>query len=167
MLLTEGIIWIHLMSLCWIIVWYRSKRSRLSSTWYASLTTVGLPLLMSWLTSWKMLLQLMDLSREPLFTITATANRICSRTYFCRLQWSRKRFTQFSYTTIQLHNTLLPDKLNIGYTRDGFQKLSRGIIVCCHTFMFIHTLTLVSVRRRWGGMFWGTRCCSSPEGSIL
>lgn len=50
------------------------------------LTTVGFPLLMSCPTSWKRLLQLMDLSSEPLFTMTATANRICSRTYFCRLQ---------------------------------------------------------------------------------
>lgn len=52
----------------------------------STLTTVGLPLLISWLTSWKMLLQSMDLSSEPRFTITATANRICSRTYFWRLQ---------------------------------------------------------------------------------
>lgn len=52
----------------------------------AALTTVGLPLLMSWLTSWKMLLQSMDLSSEPRFTITATASRICSRTYFWRLR---------------------------------------------------------------------------------
>lgn len=53
---------------------------------YTSLTTVGLPLLISWPTSWKMLLQLIDLSKEPRFTMTATANKICSRTYFCRLQ---------------------------------------------------------------------------------
>lgn len=53
---------------------------------YVFLTTVGFPLLMSCPTSWKMLLQLMLLSREPLFTMTATASRICSRTYFCRLQ---------------------------------------------------------------------------------
>lgn len=49
------------------------------------LTTVGFPLLRSCPTSWKMLLQLMDLSKEPRFTMTATASRICSRTYFCRL----------------------------------------------------------------------------------
>lgn len=47
-----------------------------------TLTTVGLPLLISWLTSWKILLQSIDLSKDPLFTMTATANRICSRTYF-------------------------------------------------------------------------------------
>lgn len=52
---------------------------------YDFLTTVGFPLLRSCPTSRKMLLQLMDLSREPRFTMTATANRICSRTYFCRL----------------------------------------------------------------------------------
>lgn len=137
--------------------------------WYASLTTVGLPLLMSWLTSWKMLLQLMDLSREPLFTITATANRICSRTYFCRLQWTRGRFTQFKDQEREAH--FYWAKLNTDWTRDGFQRLSRGTSethdVCCPTFMFIHTLTWVSVRHRWGGMFWETQCCSSPEGSIL
>lgn len=45
---------------------------------------------MSCPTSWKMLLQLMLLSREPLFTMTATANRICSRTYFWRLEETRE-----------------------------------------------------------------------------
>lgn len=52
----------------------------------AFLTTVWFPLLISWLTSWKMPLQSMDLSREPRFTITATAKRICSLTYFWRLR---------------------------------------------------------------------------------
>lgn len=50
------------------------------------LTIVGLPLLMSCPTSWKMLLQLILLSTVPLFTMTATARRICSRTYFWRLE---------------------------------------------------------------------------------
>lgn len=50
---------------------------------------------MSWLTSWKMLLQLIDLSSDPLFTITATANRICSLTYFCRLRGKRKNAERF------------------------------------------------------------------------
>lgn len=50
------------------------------------LTIVGLPLLMSCPTSWKMLLQLILLSTVPLFTMTATASRICSRTYFWRLE---------------------------------------------------------------------------------
>ena len=46
---------------------------------------VGFPEVMSWPTSWKILLQLMDLSREPLFTMTATASNTCSLTYFWRL----------------------------------------------------------------------------------
>lgn len=54
--------------------------------WLHFLTIVGLPLLMSCPTSWKMLLQLILLSTVPLFTMTATASRICSRTYFWRLE---------------------------------------------------------------------------------
>lgn len=105
------------------------------------LTMVGLPLLMSCPTSWKMLLQLILLSTVPLFTMTATASRICSRTYFWRLE-KMCRINTFSKN--------IPEDMNqtLGIGRVEKREQKGDVEMLC-----IHSCSLLSLacfpRKRW------------------
>lgn len=95
---------------------------------YVFLTTVGFPLLMSCPTSWKMLLQLTLLSTEPLFTMTATARRICSRTYFWRLEETGRRLVTESYSKCYRYEVNLNTDHQRGLRPVRTTKLHRNVV---------------------------------------
>lgn len=109
------------------------------------LTMVGLPLLMSCPTSWKMLLQLMLLSTVPLFTMTATASRICSRTYFWRLERKRVGNHRREYKTNPPQRTSPKRR---GYQQGGEEQQCRNV-VCSQLQLIVFGLFRMETMTSW------------------